>query len=237
MHIQIMCLQTIRMDVTIVYDALPTWNCSFRDRAAWIMLLGPLLLVVGMRRADALAGISTRGAGGGGVHVGDASPWHHTFTPGLMTCECDECDKPVGGEGSMSNGRQGHVVHACCRLSVTAAIASPLTHTSPIATKTNKAGSTTRPSSHQLDTIPTTPAPGPAGVQLYFAWLSYFYLALALRENVLKLNGSAIKGWWIRHHYWSAGASLLLLGLPVYSPGELCACVHSHIRAQELCQH
>lgn len=36
-----------------------------------------------------------------------------------------------------------------------------------------------------------------AAAQLYFAWLSYFYLALALRENVLLVNGSNIKGWWV----------------------------------------
>jgi hypothetical protein len=28
---------------------------------------------------------------------------------------------------------------------------------------------------------------------MYFLWLGYFYLAMALRENVLLVNGSAIK--------------------------------------------
>ncbi|EFJ42661.1 hypothetical protein VOLCADRAFT_119332 [Volvox carteri f. nagariensis] len=56
------------------------------------------------------------------------------------------------------------------------------------------------------------------GVQLYLAWLSYFYLAMALRENVLYVNGSRIRSWWIQHHYWSAAASLVILGLPVTSP-------------------
>jgi hypothetical protein len=144
---------------------------------------------------------------------------------------------------------------------------------------------------------PSLPA-APAGVQLYVAWLSYFYLSMALRENVLYVNGSRIKAWcvgwvaaegqgprprqpqrchkhtsqasqpqsrtssgfptpatagrweraastrpcattplwptndpvadlvrgpalhrWMEHHYWSCGASLLLLGLPVSSPG------------------
>ena len=36
------------------------------------------------------------------------------------------------------------------------------------------------------------------GVQLYLSWLCYFYLALSLRENVLMVNGSHIKGWWIQ---------------------------------------
>lgn len=37
------------------------------------------------------------------------------------------------------------------------------------------------------------------GVQLYLAWLSYFYLAMALRENVLYVNGSRIRAWWMQH--------------------------------------
>ena len=56
------------------------------------------------------------------------------------------------------------------------------------------------------------------GVQLMLAWLLYFYVALAARENVLALNGSAIRPWWIAHHYWSAAAALLVLALPVDSP-------------------
>ena len=35
-------------------------------------------------------------------------------------------------------------------------------------------------------------------MQLYLSWLCYFYLALSLRENVLMVNGSHIKGWWIQ---------------------------------------
>lgn len=56
------------------------------------------------------------------------------------------------------------------------------------------------------------------GVQVYLAWLSYFYLAMALRENVLYVNGSHIRAWWMQHHYWSAAASLGMLGLPIHSP-------------------
>lgn len=57
-------------------------------------------------------------------------------------------------------------------------------------------------------------------VQLYLTWLGYFYLAMSLRENVLMVNGSHIKGWWVQHHYWSSACALLMLGLPVYSPGK-----------------
>ncbi|GIM05554.1 hypothetical protein Vretimale_10012 [Volvox reticuliferus] len=56
------------------------------------------------------------------------------------------------------------------------------------------------------------------GVQLYLGWLAYFYLAMALRENVLYVNGSRIRSWWMQHHYWSAAASLGILGLPITSP-------------------
>lgn len=68
-------------------------------------------------------------------------------------------------------------------------------------------------------------APGlMTGVQAYLLWLSYFYLAMALRENVLMVNGSHIKSWWIRHHYFSAASALMMLGLPVYSPAVWTFC-------------
>ncbi len=38
-------------------------------------------------------------------------------------------------------------------------------------------------------------------------------------HQVNLVNGSHIKSWWIRHHFWSAASLLLMLGLPVYSPG------------------
>lgn len=56
------------------------------------------------------------------------------------------------------------------------------------------------------------------GVQAMLAWLLYFYTALALRENVLVVNGSTIRPWWIRHHVWSAATCALTLTLPVDSP-------------------
>ncbi|XP_042395257.1 transmembrane protein 120 homolog [Zingiber officinale] len=41
----------------------------------------------------------------------------------------------------------------------------------------------------------------PLPVQLYQAWLLYLYTTLALRENILRVNGSDIRPWWIYHHY------------------------------------
>ncbi|KAK8266915.1 hypothetical protein V6Z12_D12G278000 [Gossypium hirsutum] len=38
-------------------------------------------------------------------------------------------------------------------------------------------------------------------VQLYQAWLLFLYTGLALRENILRSNGSDIRPWWIYHHY------------------------------------
>lgn len=64
--------------------------------------------------------------------------------------------------------------------------------------------------------------PCPAGIQAYFAWLCYFYVAMALRECVLLVNGSHIRPWWISHHIWSAVGSLLMLSLPISSPSESC---------------
>jgi hypothetical protein len=58
------------------------------------------------------------------------------------------------------------------------------------------------------------------GIQAYFAWLCYFYVAMALRESVLLVNGSHIRPWWISHHIWSAAGSLLMLSLPISSPSE-----------------
>lgn len=62
-------------------------------------------------------------------------------------------------------------------------------------------------------------------MQLYLAWMTYFYLTMALRECVLLVNGSQIRAWWVQHHYWSAGCSLIMLALPVSSPSELHCCV------------
>ncbi|GMH43752.1 hypothetical protein BSKO_11686 [Bryopsis sp. KO-2023] len=57
-----------------------------------------------------------------------------------------------------------------------------------------------------------------AGEQIFLIWLCYMYVALALRENVLVVNGSNIRSWWITHHYLSIFACLIMLALPVDSP-------------------
>jgi TMPIT-like protein len=40
----------------------------------------------------------------------------------------------------------------------------------------------------------------------------------ALRENILKANGSNIRTWWVVHHYLSIAVSLVLLLWPPHSP-------------------
>ncbi|KAI3818711.1 hypothetical protein L1987_12526 [Smallanthus sonchifolius] len=48
-------------------------------------------------------------------------------------------------------------------------------------------------------------------VQLYQAWLLFLYTALALRESILRVNGSDIRPWWIYHHYCAMGMALISL--------------------------
>ncbi|KAL1813649.1 hypothetical protein DCAR_0626009 [Daucus carota subsp. sativus] len=48
-------------------------------------------------------------------------------------------------------------------------------------------------------------------VQLYQSWLLYLYTGLALRENILRLNGSDIRPWWIYHHYFAIVMALISL--------------------------
>ncbi|XP_051137973.1 uncharacterized protein LOC127256162 [Andrographis paniculata] len=48
-------------------------------------------------------------------------------------------------------------------------------------------------------------------VQLYQAWLLYLYTGLALRENILRVNGSDIRPWWIKHHYGAMAMALISL--------------------------
>ncbi|KAJ1692794.1 hypothetical protein LUZ63_009492 [Rhynchospora breviuscula] len=48
-------------------------------------------------------------------------------------------------------------------------------------------------------------------VQLYQAWLLYLYTTLALRENILRVNGSDIRPWWIYHHYCAMLMALMSL--------------------------
>ncbi|XP_010276209.1 PREDICTED: transmembrane protein 120 homolog [Nelumbo nucifera] len=53
--------------------------------------------------------------------------------------------------------------------------------------------------------LPTLP------VQLYQAWLLFLYTSLALRENILRVNGSDIRPWWIYHHYCAMAMALISL--------------------------
>ncbi|BBM98578.1 transmembrane protein 120 [Marchantia polymorpha subsp. ruderalis] len=48
-------------------------------------------------------------------------------------------------------------------------------------------------------------------VQLYQAWLLFFYTSLALRENILRVNGSDIRPWWVYHHYCAMVMALVSL--------------------------
>ncbi|EGG16102.1 transmembrane protein [Cavenderia fasciculata] len=46
-------------------------------------------------------------------------------------------------------------------------------------------------------------------------WLLYYYVTLALRENILLVNGSSIRPWWIMHHYLSIAGALTNLLWPL----------------------
>jgi hypothetical protein len=54
----------------------------------------------------------------------------------------------------------------------------------------------------------------PLCLQAYWCWLLWFYTSLALRENVLRVNGSSIRDWWIRHHYYAIALMLTVLTMP-----------------------
>ncbi|XP_042474430.1 transmembrane protein 120 homolog isoform X2 [Zingiber officinale] len=45
----------------------------------------------------------------------------------------------------------------------------------------------------------------------YKVWLLFLYTSLALRENVLRANGSDIRPWWIYHHYCAMLMALISL--------------------------
>mmetsp|Transcript_6251 Transcript_6251/g.17948 ORF Transcript_6251/g.17948 Transcript_6251/m.17948 type:complete len:389 (+) Transcript_6251:300-1466(+) len=64
----------------------------------------------------------------------------------------------------------------------------------------------------------TLTPPTMVGVQLLLLFMLAFFLAMALRESVLKVNGSRIRSWWIQHHYWGIATCMILLMLPVDSP-------------------
>lgn len=47
--------------------------------------------------------------------------------------------------------------------------------------------------------------------------LVWYYCTLTIRESILKVNGSKIKGWWRLHHFISTAASAVLLIWPLSS--------------------
>jgi hypothetical protein len=49
---------------------------------------------------------------------------------------------------------------------------------------------------------------------LHELWLLYFYTSLALRENILLVNGSNVRPWWIYHHYIAAFGTVILITWP-----------------------
>jgi hypothetical protein len=57
-----------------------------------------------------------------------------------------------------------------------------------------------------------------AGFQAFICGMLFFYTASALRESVLKANGSHIRAWWIRHHAFAMANCVLVLSLPASSP-------------------
>ncbi len=50
--------------------------------------------------------------------------------------------------------------------------------------------------------------------KIHQMWLLYYYMTLALRENILLINGSNIKSWWLYHHYISILITMVLIGWP-----------------------
>lgn len=51
--------------------------------------------------------------------------------------------------------------------------------------------------------------------------LVWYYCTLTIRESILKVNGSRIKGWWRFHHFMSTVISGVLLIWPNNSPWYL----------------
>ena len=45
----------------------------------------------------------------------------------------------------------------------------------------------------------------------------YYFASLVLRENILRVNGSHIKIWWILHHYLSIMMSVVMIFWPLSS--------------------
>lgn len=49
---------------------------------------------------------------------------------------------------------------------------------------------------------------------IFQLFLSWYYVTLAIRENILRVNGSNIRTWWIIHHYLTMMQGVLLLTWP-----------------------
>lgn len=50
--------------------------------------------------------------------------------------------------------------------------------------------------------------------RMHQLYMVYYYTSLAIRENILQVNGSNIKDWWLYHHYLSILLALLLVLWP-----------------------
>lgn len=51
--------------------------------------------------------------------------------------------------------------------------------------------------------------------------LVWYYCTLTIRESILKVNGSRIKGWWRTHHFISTVSAGVLLVWPQGEPWQL----------------
>lgn len=54
----------------------------------------------------------------------------------------------------------------------------------------------------------------------YLAFLVWYYCTTSIRESILKVNGSRIKGWWRLHHVLSTISSAILLVWPDNEPWQ-----------------
>ncbi|XP_028134123.1 transmembrane protein 120 homolog [Diabrotica virgifera virgifera] len=57
--------------------------------------------------------------------------------------------------------------------------------------------------------------------KIFAGFLAWYYCTISIRESILKVNGSRIKGWWRVHHILSIVSSGLLLTWPDNEPWEL----------------
>lgn len=56
---------------------------------------------------------------------------------------------------------------------------------------------------------------------LFMFLLVWYYCTLTIRESILKVNGSRIKGWWRTHHFISTVCAGSLLIWPQGEPWQL----------------